>query len=188
MIRLRPDLFRLAVRRMTGGRAVVFGSTDPTYRDWLTRRGLPEELIRFLIGNALSAEVSFDGTGAMWTSESIVGLNDQEQTMPSTGLLGVGNATNGDFIVIDFARGDGTSGFVSHDLLWERSTGEPRDAFVPVARSIGGLLHGMTSVEGFPCDYWSVRRGPIPFDPDSIEEPWAPCPDQREFEFPDDDA
>ena len=63
--------------------------------------------------------------------------------MPSTGLLGVGNATNGDFIVIDFTTGDGTSGFVAHDLLLERSTGEARDAFAPVARSIGGMIAWM---------------------------------------------
>jgi hypothetical protein len=188
VLRLRPDLFRAAVRRMTGGRAVTFGTSDPAYRDWLIARRLPEELMHFLMENALNSEVSFDGTGGMWTPELVMRLNDQEEALSSCGLFGVGNAINGDFIVIDFGPGNGTSGFVDHDELARKGPSDDvRDAFASVARSIGGMLHGMTAVEGFPHDYWGTRRGPVPFDPDLFEEPWAPCPDQRQLEFPDDD-
>ncbi len=175
MLRFRADLYRAAVRQLTGGEAMTLGTTDPTYRDWLTSRRLPQELTGFLIDNALSSPATFEGSGGMWTPEDVMTLNDQEEAMPSAGLLAVGNAINGDFIVIDFARGDGTSGFVSHDLLWEQSTGQLRDAFVPVARSIGEMLHGMTSVEDFPFDYWAARDNPILFDADAVTSPQAPC-------------
>jgi hypothetical protein len=156
---LRPDLFRAAVRRLTDGETVTFGTTDPTYRDWLSKRQLPEELTQFLIENSLSAEASFDGFGGMRTPSLIMELNDQEEEgLSGNGLFGVGNAINGDFIVIKFTTGEGQSGYVSHDLLWEPglSDDEP-DPFMPVAVSIGEMLHGLTSVDGFPCDFWAAR-------------------------------
>ena len=43
-------------------------------------------------------------------------------------------------------------------LLWEPglSDDEP-DPFMPVAVSIGDMLRGLTSVDGFPCDCWAAR-------------------------------
>ena len=156
MLRLKEDLFRVAVKRLTGGESVTFGSDDPRFRDWLAKRLLPGELARFLTENALSPSASFDGLGGIWTAEEIMELNDQEEALPSAGLLAVGSTTNGDFLVIDFMEGGGVSGFVSHDLLWEDPPGDVRRAYIPVARSIGEMLHGMTSVAGFPFDYWAA--------------------------------
>jgi hypothetical protein len=176
MIHLRPDLFRAAVRRLTGGEAVTFGTTDPTYRDWLSKKRLPEELKRFLIENSLSCEASFDGLGGMWTPSLAMELNDQEEALSRNGLFGVGNATNGDFIVIEFTTGEGQSGFVSHDKLWDEGPfPSVRDAFMPVAVSIGDMLHGMTSVEDFPYDYWRALDYPIMFNADVITEPRGVC-------------
>jgi hypothetical protein len=175
-MRLRPDLFRPAVRRLTGGKTVTFGSSDPTYGRWLAKRKLPEELTRFLLENAPSAETSFDCAGGMWTPKDVMELNDQEKAMPASGLFAVGSAINGDFIVIDFKEGDGASGFVSHDLLRDgKPVKKPRQAYIPVARSIGEMLHGMTTVEQFPYDYWQAKRDPIMYDADVIEEPRARC-------------
>lgn len=161
MLRFRADLFRRAIKRLTGGRSVAFGSADTTFHDWLATTQLPQELAHFLGENALNAEASFDGLGGMWTPDAMMDLNDQEG-LPACGLVGVGSAINGDFIVIDYATGDGASGFVSHDLLWERGrVKDARQAYVPAARSIGEMLHGMTTVEGFPVDYWAAKRDPI---------------------------
>ena len=44
MMNRRPDLFRAAVRPLTDGETVTFGTTDPTYRDWLSKRQLPDEV------------------------------------------------------------------------------------------------------------------------------------------------
>ncbi len=177
MIHLRPDLFRDAVRRLTGGEAVTFGTTDPTYRDWLSKRHLPEELTQFLIENSLSAETSFDGVGGMWIPSDIMELNDQEEEgLSDNGLFGVGSTGTGDFIVINFMTGEGQSGIVSHDLLPEPDVNrEGYDVFKPIAVSIGDLLHGMTAIEGFPYDFWSAQEYPILFNTDVITEPRGLC-------------
>jgi len=155
---------------------MTFGCSDPAYRDWLAGRPLPEELTGFLLENALGGEASFDGLGGMWTPESVMGLNDQESSLPACGLLGVGSAVNGDFLVVDFAKGDGESGFVSHDLLWERNRGgDARLGYVPAARSIGKLLHGLTAIDGFPMDYDSAKRSPLMYDADRVKNPSGPC-------------
>jgi hypothetical protein len=177
MMHLRPDLFRVAVRRLKGGDAVIFGTNDPSYRDWLGKRQLPEELTQFLIENSLSADTSFDGVGGMWTPNEIMQLNDQEEEgLSGNGLFGVGNTGTGDFIVINFITGDGQSGFVSHDLLPEPDVNrEGYDVFKPIAVSIGDLLHGMTAIEGFPYDFWIALEYPILFNTDVITEPRGRC-------------
>jgi hypothetical protein len=116
-MRMRPDLFRPAVRRLTGGKAVTFGSSDPTNRRWLAKRKLPEVLTRFLLENAPSAETSFDCAGGMWTPKDVMELNDQEKAMPASGLFAVGNAINGDFIVIDFKNGGHVNLLFARQLL-----------------------------------------------------------------------
>lgn len=176
MFRLKEDLFRAAVDRLTGGESVTFGTDDPRFHDWLTKRSLPDELVRFLTENALSSSVSFDGGGGLWTPEDIMGRNDQEEAMPSAGLLAIGVTTNGDFIVVDFKEGGGVSGFVSHELLRRDWPPEGfRRCYMPSARSIGELLYGMTVKFGLPDDYWSARDKPILFDAGAAEEPRGPC-------------
>jgi hypothetical protein len=113
MLRFTPDLFQAAVRQLSGGEALTFGTDAPTYIDWLAKTRLPEELTQFLVENALSCETTFDGAGGMWIPRDVIELNDQEEALSSSGLFGVGNAINGDFIVIDFATGQGCSGFVA---------------------------------------------------------------------------
>lgn len=176
MLRLRAELFQAAVRQLSGGEAVTFGTDDPTYIDWLAKRQLPEELKQFLVENALSCETTFDGTGGMWAPRDVMVLNDQEEALSSSALLGVGNAINGDFIVIDFATGQGRSGFVAHELLADKGPSEDvGDAFMPVARSIGEMLHGMVAVEDFPYDYWDAVDRPILYDAETVATPRERC-------------
>ncbi len=103
-------------------------------------------------------------------------LNDQEEVMPLSGLFAVGNTINGDFIVIDFGTGSGTAGYVSHDLLPEiEPSGDARKCFNPVARSIGEMLHGMTTIESFPYDYWRANDNPTLYDADVVKAHRGPC-------------
>jgi hypothetical protein len=79
MLRLRDDLFRPAVKRLTGGGRLTFGAFEPAYRDWVTKKNIPAELREFLLENALSGETSFNGLGGMWMPKDVMVLNDQEE-------------------------------------------------------------------------------------------------------------
>jgi hypothetical protein len=176
MLRLREDLYRRALQRLTGGSRLTFGVFEPKYRDWLMQKNVPEELREFLLANALSGVTSFAGLGGMWTPEDVMELNAQEEALSCSGLFGVGDTINGDFIVIDFGMGNGTAGYVSHDLLPEiEASGDARKGFHPVAKSIGEMLHGMTTVESFPYDYWQASHEPILYDADAVKEHREPC-------------
>lgn len=178
MLRLRDDLFRAAVRRAAGDRAVAFGTGDAGFRDWLARRRLPAELVRFLIENALSFDVCSDDVGAIYDPEGVMAINDQEETrcLAYSGLFGVGNAINGDWIVIDVIEGEGQAGFVDHDALADKGPeDDARDAFMPAARSIGEMIHGLTAIDDFPHDYWAARDYPVVFDADAVRTPVGPC-------------
>jgi hypothetical protein len=124
----------------------------------------------------LSSDTSFDGAGGIWTPSDVMVLNDQEEALSCSCLFGVGNAINGDFIVIDFATGEGRSGFVDHDKLAAKEPSDDvRDAFMPVAKSIGEMLQGMTDVDGFPYDYWAAIDRPILYDAEAVAKPRELC-------------
>jgi hypothetical protein len=82
----------------------------------------------------------------------------------------VGNAINGDFIVIDLRSEQRQAGFVGHDELARnyeeaRLWRDVREIFVPVAASLDELLVGMSGAlwecfrgeaperNRYPCDY-----------------------------------
>lgn len=171
-MRLMAELFRAAIGRLRGGEMVVFGADAPEFREWLQQRSLPAALVQFLLENSLSRHVSFNGVGGMWTPADIIEWNEQEEALYPAGLIAVGSATNGDPIVIHFLEGAGLAGFASHDLLCDE---ESQNFYLPVARSIGEMLHGMTTVEDFPRDYWDAKDNPILFDAEVIKPPLPPC-------------
>ena len=52
---------------------------------------------------------------------------------------------------------------------------ETLKCFNPVAKSIGEMLHGMTTIESFPYDYWLANDNPTLYDADVVKEHRGPC-------------
>ena len=151
-----------------GPESAVFVEPPIHFREWLNEKRLPTELANFLVSNAIRDELPFPtGCGGMWTAQEIMELNDQEPAILGGGLFAVGNAINGDFIVLDLAEGAHGAGFVSHDELWEGPPRPVREFYVAVSESIHEMLAGISSElrawiagsrtgSNFPIDYCSA--------------------------------
>jgi hypothetical protein len=137
----------------------VFIEPPADFRAWLTQKRLPDDVAEFLLRTAIADGVSFpNGAGGMWSPRDIMVLNDQEADILAGGLLAVGNAINGDFIVIDLRDEQRQAGFVGHDELARnyeaaRSWGDVREIFAPVADSLDEMLAGMSAY------HWKRLRG-----------------------------
>lgn len=144
-MQLDATQYRLALANL-GSKAAVFTDPPAHFRNWLVEKGLPGPLVDFLVANSIQSELPFPGgSGGMWTPEDIMELNDQESAILACGLLGLGNAINGDFIVLDLAPGTDSVGFVSHDELWGRNPpADVREIYSHVDNSIHEMLAGIS--------------------------------------------
>jgi hypothetical protein len=150
---LNSQKYRDALANL-GPKPASFTAPPAAFHDWLVERQLPNDLADFLQANALGAHVPFpSGCGGMWTPQDIMVLNDQEAAIFAAGLFAVGNATNGDFIVIDLRDERRPAGFVSHDELWGRPSDDVRAFFILVAESLDEMLTGMSGA------LWECLRG-----------------------------
>jgi hypothetical protein len=168
---LNAQRYRDALTHL-GHEPPVFIDPPAAFRAWLVEKRLPGDVVEFLLGIAIAANVPFpSGCGGMWTPRDIMVLNDQESDILAGGLLAVGNSTNGDFIVIDLRDDRRQAGFVGHEELWRtydeaRSWADVREIFAPVADSLDEMLAGMSG------DHWAYLRG------DTSERgrfPWDYC-------------
>jgi hypothetical protein len=136
----------------------VFVDAPVAFNTWLTAKQLPTDVVKFLLETAVADHIPFlGGCGGMWTPEDVMVLNDQESDILAGGLLAVGSAINGDFIVIDLRDEQRQAGFVSHDELARnddeaRSWTDVREIFVPVAVSLHEML------EGISAQLWECSR------------------------------
>ena len=147
----------------------VFIDPPAPFRKWLAEKQLPCDVAEFLVGTALAAHVPFpNGCGGMWTPRDIMVLNDQESDILGGGLLALGTAVNGDFIVMDLHSELRQAGFVGHDELARnyeeaRAWRDVREIFVPVAASLDEMLVCMSVA------LWGYFRGEAP------EQSLYPC-------------
>ena len=152
-----------------GYKQPAFIDPPADFRAWLAEKQLPGDVVEFLLGVAVAANVPFpNGCGGMWPPRDIMDLNDQESDILAGGLLAVGNSTNGDFIVIDLRDGQRRAGFVGHDELARnyeeaKSWNDVREIFAPVADSLDEMLVNVSGV------LWECFRG------DEPEENRYPC-------------
>jgi len=142
---LNSQKYRHALAQLGPGPA-TFTTPPAVFRSWLAEMQIPNDLVEFLLSNALDANLPFpNGHGGMWTPEDIMVLNDQECALHLAGLFAIGNANNGDFIVIDLGDKGRRAGFVPHDeLMTECPPGDAREIFVAVADSIDEMLVGVS--------------------------------------------
>jgi hypothetical protein len=166
-MRIDSPRYRDALSNL-GPEPAVFTEPPTRFREWLNEKRLPTEFAEFLAGNTICDNLPFaDGAGGIWTPADMMTLNDQESAILASGLFAVGNAINGDFIVIDLTEGNDQVGFVSHDELWENPPANVREIFVPVDRSIHEMLVGISSQlrawmaggsdePNYPIDYCSA--------------------------------
>jgi hypothetical protein len=166
---LNAQKCRLALADLGPGQP-VFIDPPAEFCTWLAEKQLPGDVVEFLLGTAVVADVPFpSGCGGWWTPQNTMVLNDQEPNILAGGLFAVGNSGNGDFIVIDLRDECRQAGFVSHDELWEdcgeaRSWTDVREIFAPVADSLDEMLAGMSGDQwkflrgdpgnGYPCDFY----------------------------------
>ncbi len=128
---------------------------SPALLSWLHERKLPTELIELFVRYSPHREIPV-GSGYLHTAPDIVKVNDDyERTIPA-GLLMVGGAPNGDPITIDFTTGDGATGYISHEEMWD--TESPRSIFIPLASSIGEFIYQFNHDDDFAWDYWEAKR------------------------------
>lgn len=144
-MKLNSQKYREALSKL-GPTPAVFVEPPIHFREWLNAKLLPPVFVDFLVGNAIRDELPFPGGGGgAWTPQDMVDLNDQEAAILAGGFFAVGNAINGDFIVINLAEGCDEAGFVSHDELWEGPPRPVREFYVAVAESIDEMLAGISS-------------------------------------------
>jgi hypothetical protein len=134
-----------------GDEQPVFVKPSAAFRAWLAKNRLPADVVDFLLKNAISKSLPFaGGAGGIWSLSDIMVLNDQEWSFLKGGFLAVGNAVNGDFIVVDLRDKRRRAGFVGHDELAGNYSeaahlqDDPRAIFVPVDDSLDGFLSGVS--------------------------------------------
>ena len=174
MMRFKEDLFRATIRKLEGGEVITFGPEDGEYRDWLAKRSYPDELVQFLIENALNHNILILQTFRLFAPKDIRTYNSFE-SFPEAGFLCFGTVINGDYLVVDYSRGEGVAGFVSHELMGSGGPEQTRRSYIPAARSIGEMLHMITQMGDFPYDYFSALKHPILYDVDAVRKPIGPC-------------
>lgn len=135
----------------------VFIDPPAHFRAWLAEKGLPGDVVEFLLHTSVAENVPFpSGCGGVWPPRDIMALNDQEADILAAGLFAVGNSTDGDFIVIDLRDERRQAGFVSHDELWEgKAWTDVQEIFARVADSLDEMLAGMSS-DHCPQDYYDA--------------------------------
>ena len=148
------ELFKkfIAAAEPAGGASA--GAADKSVLSWLNQSELPVELKAFLSGNSPKTEL-WAGAGAIFEEKAIVKWNDDFPAPVKSGLLIIGSAANGDHIVLDFLEGHGAVGYLNHEQ--DVSVCEPRDFFVPVAKSIGEFLTEINDEDAtLPEDYFEA--------------------------------
>jgi hypothetical protein len=133
----------------------VFVDPPSGFRVWLAQKRVPSDVIEFLVRSAVAADVPFpSGSGGIWPPNDIILLNEDYPNMLAAGLLAIGNAANGDFLVIDLRDDQRQAGYVGHDELFEkvvRTSGERkewhdvREIFAPVTGSLDEMLAGLSA-------------------------------------------
>lgn len=143
-MKLDPAKYRRALEQLGPERA-QFIVPPTSFAKWLVDHAIPKEIATTLLENSFGNNLPWpNGCGGMWPVQDIVGLNDQEASLLAAGLLAVGSAINGDFIVLDLLDPDHRAGFVSHDELWEHPPQDARTIYLPVADSLDEMLFGIS--------------------------------------------
>jgi hypothetical protein len=125
-------------------------SAPEEFLTWLTSHHIPPGVTAFL-QSACLAESADLGVIHLSSFSQIMRYHTEDPTLLESQFLQVGGASNGDPVVIDLLSG--TSGYLSHELLWEGDPAPLRDNFRVLAPTIGELVKSSMKDDSFPIDW-----------------------------------
>jgi hypothetical protein len=75
-------------------------------------------------------------------------------------LFHVGNAINGDWLVVDFSTDACVPGFVTYSewMAWDDEPENPRKYFQPIARGFDSFLYRLVEKLFVPTDYYAAKE------------------------------
>jgi hypothetical protein len=124
--------------------------------EWLEKSRLPMDLLRFLQWYWPQKSASLQHL-LFWSSVSIM-EDEQTERLMKHSLIPIGNAPNGDYLVLDFSKETCVPGFVSIHIDWdEKAAKKPRDSFAPLARTFESLLFRLVEQRYVPIDFPAAR-------------------------------
>ena len=143
---MNEDLCRKFVLHFNKKMNLEIGTASKHFQKWLSEQGIPLSLFRFLIWSWPQKDCEI-GLCNILSSESIHS-HDATTTLLRFNLLNVGNAINGDWIVIDFSNAACAPGYIPF-ALWNAyalEPADPRGLLQPISRSLDSCLYRL--VEG----------------------------------------
>ncbi len=149
---MRGDVCKELMNHLDQGE-LKCGHAPQDVKDWLENLNLPMEFLRFMQWNWPQK----NGKLAHLVIFSSQSIKDDEFSirLAETGLLLIGFAPNGDWLVVDFLDPPCVPGFIAF-AEWDQES-DPREFFEPVARSMESLLYRIAEKRYVPTDYYAAK-------------------------------
>ena len=134
---------------------------DKTFYEWLIQKKLPREFAEMLYLGA--PETTFlEGTGYINGVDSLIEENSdpEKKNIQDAGFFIVGSGANGDMLVVDLNfKKSGEVGYFPVETMWDKTTAQLREMFIPIARSLGDYIRICESDErDIASDYWDAKE------------------------------
>ena len=135
----------------------LIGPASSEFISWMESKGIPPELIHALTRLSPKKEI-WAGAGSIFPEQDIMKCNDEFPQALASELFYVGCVGNGDPIAIDLGRGDGATGYIDHETMWDVK--DVREVFIPIGRSIGSVLYhfNFSDDDVLPDDYHEAKE------------------------------
>lgn len=160
-MRIDLQFFQEALDKQDGLKANFLPFPPKRYKLWIEYLKIPSELKKFLEYLSLSEEFGL-GAATLLTPEQIIKEYEDFPSIFKAGFLIIGSAGNGDMLAIDFKKGEGNTGYLSHEDLWGSEYKDPHDYFLNIAESVGKFALKAIDYKNCPMDYF----GTMPDDDD----------------------
>jgi hypothetical protein len=152
---MNSDLCKEFMSHLDDGSLDV-GNAPENVAAWLEKSKLPMDLLRFLQWHWPRKTAPLLHL-LIWSADRIM-EDDLTAKLMKHRLVPVGNAPNGDYLVLDFTKGKCVPGFVATQVDWdEKAAGKPREWFTPLARSLESLLFRLVEQRYVPMDFPAAR-------------------------------
>lgn len=150
-------LLRAFISHLDRDQALAIGDAPASIQKWLEEIGLPLVLLRFMRWGWPQKDCDI-ALCSILSSESIY-AHDATLIFLKFRFLNIGNAINGDWLVIDFSTDACAPGFIPF-ALWNPYTPEPKDPrelFQTITRSLDSFLYRAMEGRYIPLDSYAAQ-------------------------------
>lgn len=155
MMKLHEELFEKTVQQLAQAGGGRVGRASPEVTRWLeSLRLVPPRLVSFLRTHSPKTEL-WAGAGCIFDEATIMRRNVDFPGVIQAGLFIIGDAPNGDLVVLDLEKSPGAIGYLMHEQMY--SVRDIRSLFVPICESVGEFISRINADErDLPNDYFEA--------------------------------